>query len=195
MERADTARGRPRSERARLAVLDAAADLLLERGASGASIEAIAARASVAKATIYRWWPTRGHVLLESLFERTRSTTQRDPVDSTVDALSLYAQRLVDLVSDERYGPLIRELVATTQSDDDLRDSFAREWLMPRREGAARILADGVARGDIRPDLDVPMCLDQIFAPIYYRLLFGHGPLEPTFARRLVEQTLTGVGT
>jgi AcrR family transcriptional regulator len=192
-ESAETPRGRRRSERARLAILDAAADLLLERGVSGASIEAIASRAGVSKATIYRWWPTRGHVMFESLFERTLPTMRRDPGDSTAQALTRQTQNFVDLVSDHVYGALIRQLVVATQSDEGLRETFIRQWLNPRREISAAIIADGVERGEIRADLDVSICLDQLFAPIYYRLLFGHGPLDGPFARRVVEQALAGV--
>jgi AcrR family transcriptional regulator len=192
-ESVESARGRPRSEHARRAILDAAADLLLERGVSGASIEAIASRAGVSKATVYRWWPTLGHVMFESLFERTRLTMRRDPSDSTAEALIRQTQNFVDLVSDHVYGALIRQLVVASQSDDGLRETFTRQWLNPRREASAQIIADGIERGDIRADLDVSVCLDQLFAPIYYRLLFAHGPLDGRFAHRVVEQALAGV--
>ncbi len=186
-------RGRPRSERARLAILGAAADLLLERGVSGASIESIATRAHVSKATIYRWWPTRGHIVLESLFERTRSTVERDITDSTVDALTRQAQNLVDLMTDDSYGALIRELVVAAQGDDELRRSFAERWLGPRRQVASEIVQSGVARGELRAELDLPVLLDQLFAPIYYRLLFAHEPLDRGFAASLVRQAIAGV--
>src|ERR1700742_2564 len=58
-----------RNEQARLAVLHAADDLLAERGFAGVTIEGIAARAGVAKQTIYRWWPSKVDVLLDTLID------------------------------------------------------------------------------------------------------------------------------
>src|SRR5580693_2726691 len=58
-----------RDENARIAVLHAADDLLVERGFNGLTIEGIAARAGVAKQTIYRWWPSKVDVLLDTLVD------------------------------------------------------------------------------------------------------------------------------
>ena len=61
-------RGRPRSEKAHKAILDAAAELLLARGLSAVSMDAVAERAGVSKATIYRWWPTKETLALDALY-------------------------------------------------------------------------------------------------------------------------------
>jgi len=61
-------RGRPRSARAHEATLEAAAGLLLERGLDAVSMDAVAARAGVSKATIYRWWPTKESLALDALY-------------------------------------------------------------------------------------------------------------------------------
>ncbi|MGH3252299.1 MAG: TetR/AcrR family transcriptional regulator, partial [Trebonia sp.] len=62
------ARGRPRSEKARKAILVAAAELLLDRGLAAVSMDAVAERAGVSKATIYRWWPTKETLALDALY-------------------------------------------------------------------------------------------------------------------------------
>ncbi len=66
--------GRPRSERARLATLEAAADLLVEGGLAATTVESIAARAGVSKVTIYKWWPSRGAVAVDAYFHRFDQT-------------------------------------------------------------------------------------------------------------------------
>src|ERR1700749_1245332 len=63
-------RGRPRSEKAQQAILAAAAELLLERGLAEVSMDAVAERAGVSKATIYRWWPTKETLALDALYTR-----------------------------------------------------------------------------------------------------------------------------
>jgi AcrR family transcriptional regulator len=185
--------GRPRSERARLAVLEAAADLLVEGGLSAATIEAVAARAGVSKVTIYRWWPTRGAVAIDAYFHRYRSTSV--VVDTGDVAADLLAQiRLLEEAFRGRAGELMAELIGRTQADASLAEDFAAGWLQPRRTATADLLRAAVARGEIRPDVDLPTLLDQLFAPIYWRLLMQHGPLDEAFAAALVDNLLGGVG-
>src|SRR4029079_16127727 len=78
---ADTSRrpGRTRSERGRTAILRAAADLLLDEGAAQVSMDAVAERAGVSKATIYRWWPSKERLALDALLEW--AGTGRSPPD------------------------------------------------------------------------------------------------------------------
>ena len=70
-------RGRPRSERARKAILEAAAELLLARGLSAVSMDAVAERAGVSKATIYRWWATKETLALDALYTEWAAARRR----------------------------------------------------------------------------------------------------------------------
>jgi len=177
----------------RLAVLDAAAELLVEGGMSAATIEGIAARAGVSKVTIYKWWPTSGHVALDSFFTRTRDTIAVDP-DATLQA-SLIAQldALCALFRDTASGPLMREVVAVAQADPDVREALEQRWLRPRRAVAMGLLAEAAERGELRAGIDVEAVTDQLFAPVYYRLLLGHAPLREGLATTLVGQLLSGL--
>ena len=186
-------RGRPRSERVRLAVLDAAADLLVEGGMSAATIEGIAARAGVSKVTIYKWWPTCGHVALDSFFTRTRDTIAVDPDASLADSLTAQLDALCALFRDAASGRLMRELAAVAQDDPDVRDALEERWLRPRRAVAMRLLTEAAEGGELRADIDVEAVVDQLFAPVYHRLLFGHAPLRDGLAATLVGQPLTGL--
>ncbi|HKS49969.1 MAG TPA: TetR/AcrR family transcriptional regulator [Amycolatopsis sp.] len=186
-------RGRPRSERVRLAVLDATADLLTEGGLPAATIERIAARAGVSKATIYKWWPTRGHVVLDSFFTRTRDTIAVDPDASLADSLTAQLDALSALFRDTPLGRLMRELAAVAQGDADVRDALEKRWLRPRRAVTVRLLREAAERGELRAEIDLEVVADQLWAPIYHRLLFGHAPLRDGLAADLVGQLLTGL--
>ncbi|MFC1420745.1 TetR/AcrR family transcriptional regulator [Streptacidiphilus cavernicola] len=186
-------RGRPRSERARAAVLDAAAELLLDGGIDAVTMEAIAARAQVSKATVYKWWPTRAHVMLESFFERSRGTLAVDPADSLAEALTKQLLALVQLFRDTCSGPQLADLIAAAQADPDIRAALDQQWLRPRREVALRLLAEAVARGELAPDTDPATAADQLFAPVYHRLMLRHEPLADQLAPTLVRQLLTGL--
>ncbi|WP_297548046.1 TetR/AcrR family transcriptional regulator [Amycolatopsis sp.] len=187
------ARGRPRSERARLAVLDAAADLLIQGGMGAATMEAIAARAGVSKATIYKWWPSRAHVALDSFFVRTKPTMAVTCGASLAEALTMQVGSLQQLFVDPATGSLMREMVALAQSDPDIRAALATRWLRPRRAVVEELLRAGIDRGEIRSDADLPAVMDQLFGPLYYRLLFGHELLSDGLAETLVQQVLTGL--
>lgn len=188
-----TQRGRPRSERARSAVLEAAAELLVAGGIDAVTMEAIAARAQVSKTTIYKWWPSREHVMLESFFNRTKDTVAVDEDASLVEALVSQVAGLARLFRDTTSGPLMGDLIAAAQADPDIRAALDEHWLRPRRQVAARLLREAVERGELDPYIDVAAAVDQMFAPVYHRLLLGHEPLHDALAATLVRQLLAGL--
>ena len=184
--------GRPRSERARLAVLEAAADLLVEGGLSAATIEAIASRAGVSKVTIYKWWPSRGSVAIDAYFHRYRATA--DFGDSGDLAADLTGQiRLLLDAFRGRAGEIMAELIGQAQTDPALAETVRSHWLEPRRTATAAVLGRAIARGDVRRDIDVPVVMDQLYAPVYYRLMLRHEPLDDDLAAVLVQTMLDGI--
>jgi AcrR family transcriptional regulator len=184
--------GRPRSERARLATLEAAADLLVEGGLGAATMEAIAARAGVSKVTIYKWWPSRGAVAVDAYFHRFDETYSY--VDTGDVAADLTTQvRLLIRAFRGRAGEIMAELIGRAQTDPALAETLRTGWLVPRREAAAAVLERAVARGQLRPDADIPTVMDELYAPLYWRLLMRHQPLDDALADELVRNTLEGV--
>lgn len=185
--------GRPRSEERRAAILAAAGELMLEGGLGAATMEAIATRAGVSKATIYKYWPSRGAVALEG-FMRFAAASATPPEDGTaVEALEVLVRNAVTLFSHTSAGPLMRSLAADAQSQPEIADALREQWLGPRRAAAAALIREGMASGELRPDLDVPVALDLLFGPVYYRLLFTHEPLDDEFARRSVRDVMAGL--
>jgi AcrR family transcriptional regulator len=184
--------GRPRSERARLAVLEACADLLIEGGLGAASIEAIAARAGVSKVTIYKWWPSRGSVAVDAFFHRYRQTI--DFPDTGDLAADLTGQiRLLITAFRGRAGSIMAELIGQAQSDPALADTLRSRWLQPRRDASTAVLLRAVERSEIRADTDIAVVLDQLYAPLYYRLTMQHEPLTADLADKLVHTLLDGL--
>ena len=184
--------GRPRSERARLAVLEAAGDLLVEGGLAAATIEAIAARAGVSKVTIYKWWPSRGSVAIDAYFHRYRATSDFDDSGDLAADLTGQIRLMIDAFRG-RAGAVMAELIGQAQSDPALADTLRSQWLEPRRNATAAVLRRAVDRGDLRPDIDIPVVMDALYAPIYYRLMFHHEPLDDDLAASLVRTTLDGI--
>jgi len=184
--------GRPRSERARLAILEAAADLLDEGGLAALTFESIAARAGVSKVTIYKWWPSRGAVAVDAYFHRHQETYSFDDTGDVARDLGTQLRLLIRAFRG-RAGAVMAELIGQAQSDPVLAETLRSGWLQPRREATAGVLGRAIERGQIRPDIDIPTVMDALYAPLYWRLLMRHQPLDDDLADELVRNTLEGV--
>ncbi|CAL9331202.1 hypothetical protein SUDANB15_00071 [Streptomyces sp. enrichment culture] len=112
--------GRPRSEVARVAVLRAVDDLLVEIGYSAMTMKGIAERAGVGRMTVYRWWPTKAHILIEACDEDARSelavTAHADPVRTMTDFLV----RLATFLTTSPAGAAYRALLGEAQHDSEV---------------------------------------------------------------------------
>jgi AcrR family transcriptional regulator len=184
--------GRPRSEKTRLAILEATADIMLESGFVGTTIEAIAARAGVSKVTIYKWWPSRGAVAIDAYFHRYRETIAFSETGDVVADLTSQILLMVKAFRG-RAGEVMAELLGHAQSDPALAEMWRERWLQPRRDATTRVLREAIDRGQIRSDVSLAVLMDELYGPVYYRLLARHEPLNDAFARELVANTLRGV--
>jgi AcrR family transcriptional regulator len=187
-------RGRPRSEQADHAILRAATDLLAERGLPGMSIEEVAARAGVGKATVYRRWPTKGALALDA-FLALYQGQQPEPDTGTLRGDLLAVLRgWVRAVTRTPAGPMLAGLIAAAQHDQDLAADWRDRVVAPLRARHMIMLDRAVARGEIPADTDKDVLLDLLFGAAYHRLLLGHRPLSDRFVRRVVETVTAGIG-
>ncbi len=187
-------RGRPRSEKARLAILEAAAELLLERGLSAVSMDAVAERAGVSKATIYRWWPTKETLALDALYNEWAAA--QPPARSTGslrgDLLALL-RPWSRLASSRPYGRVIAGLVTEAQMNPEFAEVYLARFVEPRRELARAVFRRAIERGEIPANTKVEVALDLLYGALYHRLLHGHAPLNDRFVRDVVDTALDGI--
>ncbi len=175
-----------RSEEARQAVLEAADDLLAERGFAGVTIEGIAARAGVAKQTIYRWWPSKVDVLLEAFTEdMAQHLTPDDHGDLGTD-LRTHLARLAEFLTETDPGAVFRALAGQAQHDPQLAAKLRDDHLSAQRVRDRLPLQRAVERGELPGDLDVDSALDQLVGPVYYRVLVTGSPVTREFTDDLV---------
>ena len=187
-------RGRPRSDRAHRAILDAARALLVEEGFSGLRLEHVAARAGVGKATIYRHWGSREELALELLMELAGPHIPVAETGDTRQELLATVMNPIRALTETAFGPVIRALLSQIATDPHLGDRFRATVVQARRAEVARVLARGIERGDLRPDADASVATELLVGPVYFRLLFG-GELDHDFAERIVTVFLAGTGT
>jgi AcrR family transcriptional regulator len=186
-------RGRPRSERARRAILDAAAHELFAHGVAAITVDAIAERAGVSKATIYKWWPSKAAIAVDAFLETVEPQLPSPDVGDVHRELAEPAIAQLRLFRDTPVGFALASIVAAAQSDPDVAEAFRERWIGARRRDAYQAVDRAKAREQIRADTDADVLLDMIFGPIYYRLLTGYAPLDEGFIDALVETALNGV--
>ncbi len=184
--------GRPRSEQSRQAILRSTLRLLKETGFPQLSIEAIAADAEVSRATVYRWWPTKG-ALVADAFAASADEELRFPNTGSVRRdMSLQMRQVVRVFRSAR-GKVLAALLAGGQSDPELIAAFRERFLWPRRQQAYQTLQRGIDRGELPPGIDMNLTLDSLYGPIYMRFLIRHDELDGRFVDELCELVLSGV--
>jgi AcrR family transcriptional regulator len=184
--------GRPRSERARRAILQAANELLENEGFTAVTVEAIAERAGVSKATVYRWWPNRAAVVMDGFLSTVSSEVPFPHTGHAREDIRLHMRRLTEALSG-KIGQTVAALIAEGQADPELAEALRSRWLSVRRAEAREILELGIERGELREDLDPEVAVDILYGPIYYRLLVAHAPVDEDFAGILAEHIFSGL--
>ncbi len=182
-----------RSQRTHRAVLSAAAQLLAENGYASITIEGIAARASVAKTTIYRWWPTKAAIFMELYNQLAAEKLTALDTGSVEQDLCNLLRGLFKLFTTTSAGPAMVGMISEAQSNLEVAQVFQEQFMVHRRNVTRKILQRGVERGELQADLDIDLAIDVISGPIWYRLLQGHAPLDEHFADSVVRQVLFGI--
>jgi AcrR family transcriptional regulator len=191
---APVSRGRPRDERTRVAILEAAAELMLEHGVDKVSMDAIAERAGASKATIYRWWPTKESLALDAVYRQwSAAQPGAEPTGSVRDDLVALLTSWSRLAVSRPYARVVAALVNAAQTDDDFAVQYRAHFVEPRRERGREILAAAVRDRQLPPGTDIELALDLLYGPIYHRLLHGHAPVHDGFVRGIVDSVCAGL--
>jgi AcrR family transcriptional regulator len=186
-------RGRPRQLSVRDAVLAGAGQLLLQAGIKGFSIEGVARLSGASKVTIYKWWPSKGALALDGFYTLVSPSIDTTLTGDVGQDLVTQVSAVLALFRDTAIGPILAGLIGEAQRDPGLAAAIRERWLEPRRRCGVAILEAAQAAGQVGADLDPTTVLDQIYGPIYLRLLIGHAPLTDDLAATLVRTILSGV--
>lgn len=187
-----SARGRPRSEEARRAVLKAARALVQQGGYRAATIDAIAERSGVAKTTIYRWWPNRAKLIVELLVE---ITTRDVPLPGGKDPLRAIRGELKNLAaaSNDLTGRLMASLLGEAQSDPEVREALLEGLFYARREASSQIVRQAQAAGTLRQDIDPHFATDLLYGPLFFRMLVRLDPVTDQFVTQVMRYVIEGL--
>jgi len=186
-----------RKETSRRAILTAAFDLLREVGYAKLSIEGIAARAGVGKQTIYRWWPSKGAVLLDAFLMLSEGADGEPPVlpdtgDLEAD-LTAVLRATVEELNDPRYEPPMRALATEIAHDPKLAEAYAERLDKPLKQAKRQRLRSAQRAGQLAEGLDLDVAVDMIWGPVLNRWLQRTGPLTADYADLIVATALNGL--
>jgi AcrR family transcriptional regulator len=167
------AAGRPRNAKATQAVLKSAIELGMELGFDALTVEGVAARAGVGKATIYRRWPNVWSIIADAVLadiDEIAPLQQGATARESLHASMLLAARYFR----GRRGPIMRALIGRAQMDETLLKALIEQWLLARRAVSREMVRRGIASGELRANLDVDIVLDALYGPLYHRLLLPY---------------------
>src|SRR3954453_2892864 len=175
------------------AILEATRELLIEEGVHRLTIEGVAARAGVAKTTIYRRYKSKHELALAVLFDMVEQVIAVEDSGDIRAELIAFVDAGVRVLESTLMGRGMRGLVSDFATDTELGKAFREQVVAVRLAEARRLIERGIERGDISPDVDLELVHELLFGPVYYRLLLSGGPLDDTLAERVVDAVLAGI--
>ncbi|NDU72186.1 TetR family transcriptional regulator [Actinomadura sp. DSM 109109] len=184
--------GRPRSERADRAIVEATLDLLAEEsGVAGVSVEAVAARAGVGKTTIYRRWPSKEALIVHALGS-VKEPLPEPSGASVREDLTAIARRFA---SDRhrRYSRCFWNVVGGAEKYPELYARYRQDVIEPRRDAVRRVIQRGVDSGELRADLDVEVAMSLLLGPLTVKR--PQETVPEGYAEAVVDTLLRGIGS
>jgi AcrR family transcriptional regulator len=185
-------RGRPRNVETEKAILAASYDLLIENGFGTVTVDKIAERAKVSKATIYKWWPNKAAVVMDGFLSAAMARLPVPDTGSAITDIVIQATNLARFLT-SREGKVINELIAEGQADLKLAEEYRLRYFNPRRLDSRRILERGVQRGELKKNLNIELSIDLIYGPLFYRLLVTGEKLDESVIEVLVNYAFEGI--
>jgi AcrR family transcriptional regulator len=183
--------GRPRDARVEKAVLDATVDILSAVGFGALTVEAVASRAGVGKATIYRRWPSKEALLVATMTCLVSELETPDTGSLRSDIAKSFAD-MADHINDSQAGRLLPQVVAEAASNADLAELF-RRFVDERRELGRTFAKRAVARGEVRDGVDVELLIDIISGVVFYRRLVSGAPLLASDGKVIADMICSGI--
>ena len=184
-------RGRPRSKKFDESILAATLELAGEVGIKGMSMDDLAQRAGVSKATIYRRWPSKEILVLQALQSSLQPLDDVDTGEVVEDLRQCLGQMIARMSKKDRMNDVLPHLIEMATHDATLR-SAVDDYVQDRRVPVLQVLERAIGRGELPADIDVEMVLDALLGPIIYRRLLSGGVIDADFLDRLIALVLPG---
>jgi len=186
--------GRPRDRTAHAAILGAAIDLTREVGYDALAIDAVAARAGVGKATIYRYWPNKELLLAEAVEAIVRLMPPVDTGKVEGDLMILMGATMV-MYQDPAGPPLLSAFMAAMARSPLIAERIRKGFVGVRRAAMREALQRGIARGELDANTNVELALDLLGGSMLWRSLISGEPITEAYTREVVRRVLKAFGS
>jgi AcrR family transcriptional regulator len=188
---ADPPRGRPRNEACTGEILVAALELVAEVGIAGLTIDGVAARAGVGKATIYRRWSSKEALMLDAWMSCVRAPSEPDTGTLLGDLRALFSD-VGSPLTEHDLQRIYPQMIAAAKVNPEVADAY-RAFIATRRQPLATVLRRGVERGEIDPAIDLDVVYDLLVAPVLFRWLITDAPIDQAVTDRLIAVVTRGI--
>ncbi len=186
--------GRPRDPGYDKAILDAALEILMEKGYAGLTIDGVAARTGVGRPTIYRRWASKPELVIAALAQGIGLSPTPDTGVLREDLLA-FARDQLRMMNAPQSRRVTAGLVADLVADPDLAETYFSEYVEPRRSTVWRALERGIQRGELRADADFSLIYDLVMGPMFMRSVVRGERLQPDMPEQIVDLVMTAFGT
>jgi AcrR family transcriptional regulator len=185
--------GRPRSTACDRAILDAVLAEYSYRGLEAMSVDAVAARAGVSKATIYRRYPSKIDLVMAAATMLCEETAITLDSGSLAAELHAFLHHLARRIADPVLGAAKRTLLFDAARHAEFAE-LHRTLVSTRRDAVKAMLRRGVERGEMRDDVDLEFATDQLSAPLFYRNLLLGADLDDAYVDAVIADFLERYG-
>ena len=176
------------------AIMRTTLELGQELGYAKLSIEAIAAKAGVGKHTVYRRWPSKGALLLDSLLSLNGSDLDYPDTGDVIADLRTQIYGAVDLLATKPLGPLFQALVGEAQRDPGVATALNERFIAPQADRTVARLRAARDKGQLAPGFDLDLAMALLSGPLYFRLLIAQEPVTHVYVDRVLDALFTGMG-
>jgi AcrR family transcriptional regulator len=187
--------GRPRSAEADRAILRATIDLLADEGYGGVTMEGVAGRAGVGKATVYRRWASKSALVVDAMSACREQGAPPPDSGSARDDLLMFVRGFMDHLRTSDAARVMPALVTELARNAELAGAFREGFVQPRRARVLEAVRRGVDRGEIRPDIDPEVVADAVVALLMHRFLITGMEIDDDLPRRVIEVLWCGICT
>ena len=185
--------GRPRSAEADRAILRATVDLLADEGYGGVTMEGVAARAGVGKATVYRRWPTKSALVVDAISACRESAWQPPDTGSAREDLLAFVRGFMQHLRTSDAGRVMPALVTELARSPELAVAFRDGFVQPRRARVLEAVRRGIERGEVRRDVDPEVVADAVVALLMHRFLITGMDIDDGLPERVLDVLWRGV--
>jgi AcrR family transcriptional regulator len=162
-------------------------------GLRGLTMQAVAAQSGVSKATLYRWWPDKAHLVLDAYRSKSARDIGGEMKGDLRPDLTAHLGQIAYALTKLNSATAVAAITIAAAQDKSFGALYRETLLRERRQALLDVLLAGRRRGQVRVAADLNVVVDAAYGAIHHRLLLSGAPIDGQFVAALVDLILAGV--